>query len=96
MKISSYHNIFTAIRGSFYKIGAKENLHVNVSRYKIMNIINKIAKERSVSILMTSHDLNSALPSSDYIICINNTIYYQGKPDEIMEINEIFGSYAAK
>ncbi|CCE77562.1 hypothetical protein WALBB_60003 [Wolbachia pipientis wAlbB] len=41
MKISSYHNIFTAIRGSFYKIGAKENLHVNVSRYKIINIKNE-------------------------------------------------------
>lgn len=66
------------------------------ARAKFYDIINKIAKERSVSILMTSHDLNSALPSSDYIICINNTIYYQGKPDEIMEINEIFGSYAAK
>lgn len=33
--------IFTAIRGSLYKIGAKENLHVNVSRYKIMNIKNE-------------------------------------------------------
>lgn len=66
------------------------------ARAKFYDIINKIAKERSVSILMTSHDLNSVLPSSDYIICINNTIYYQGKPDEIMEINEIFGSYAAK
>ncbi|MFL3876361.1 metal ABC transporter ATP-binding protein [Wolbachia endosymbiont of Trichogramma kaykai] len=66
------------------------------ARAKFYDIINKIAKERSVSILMTSHDLNSALTSSDYVICINNTIYYQGKPDEIMEINEIFGSYAAK
>ncbi|MCX3065393.1 zinc ABC transporter ATP-binding protein, partial [Wolbachia endosymbiont of Drosophila pseudotakahashii] len=37
--------------------------------------------------------------SSDYIICINNTIYCQGKPDEIMKnrtLNEIFSSYAAK
>jgi len=41
MKVSSYHNIFTAIRGSFYRIGAKENLHVNVSRYKIVDIENE-------------------------------------------------------
>ncbi|NEV49412.1 metal ABC transporter ATP-binding protein [Wolbachia pipientis] len=69
------------------------------ARAKFYDIINKIAKKRLVSILMTSHDLNSALPSSDYVICINNTIYCQGKPDEIMKnktLNEIFSSYAAK
>ncbi|GFR17191.1 probable protein kinase UbiB [Trichonephila clavata] len=36
------------------------------ARAKFYDIINKIAKKRLVSILMTSHDLNSALPSSDY------------------------------
>jgi zinc transport system ATP-binding protein len=69
------------------------------ARAKFYDIINKIAKKRLVSILMTSHDLNSALPYSDYIICINNTIYCQGKPDEIMKnksLNEIFSSYTAK
>ncbi|WP_341808226.1 metal ABC transporter ATP-binding protein [Wolbachia endosymbiont (group E) of Neria commutata] len=69
------------------------------ARAKFYDIINKIAKKRLVSILMTSHDLNSALPCSDYIICINNTIYCQGKPSEIMEnksLNEIFSSYSVK
>lgn len=66
------------------------------ARAKFYDIINKIAKERSVSILMTSHDLNSVIPCSDHIICINNTIYYQGKSGEFMELNEIFNSYVAK
>lgn len=66
------------------------------ARAKFYDIINKIAKERLVSILMTSHDLNSVIPCSDHIICINNTIYYQGKSGEIMELNEIFNSYIAK
>lgn len=69
------------------------------ARAKFYDIINKIAKKRLVSILMTSHDLNSALLCSDYIICINNTIYCQGKPSEIMEnknLNEIFSSYSVK
>ncbi|MCM1000919.1 MAG: metal ABC transporter ATP-binding protein [Wolbachia endosymbiont of Melophagus ovinus] len=69
------------------------------ARAKFYDIISKIAKKRPVSILMTSHDLNSIVPCSDYIICINNTIYCQGKPGEIMKnktLSEIFGSYAAK
>ncbi|MDR2548231.1 MAG: metal ABC transporter ATP-binding protein [Rickettsiales bacterium] len=69
------------------------------ARAKFYDIISKIAKKRLVSILMTSHDLSSIVPCSDYIICINNTIYCQGKPGEIMKnktLSEIFGSYAAK
>ncbi|APR97943.1 metal ABC transporter ATP-binding protein [Wolbachia endosymbiont of Folsomia candida] len=69
------------------------------ARAKFYDIINKIAKKRLVSILMTSHDLNSVVPCSDYIICINNTIYCQGKPGEIMKnktLNDIFSSYRAK
>ncbi|MDR2831782.1 MAG: metal ABC transporter ATP-binding protein [Rickettsiales bacterium] len=69
------------------------------ARAKFYDIISKIAKKRLVSILMTSHDLNSVVPCSDYIICVNNTIYCQGKPDEIMEnktLSEIFSSYVTK
>lgn len=69
------------------------------ARAKFYDIIGKIAKRRLISILMTSHDLGSIVPCSDYIICINHTIYCQGKPDEIMEnrtLSEIFSSYAAK
>jgi len=69
------------------------------ARAKFYDIISKIAKKRLVSILMTSHDLSSIVPCSDYIICINNTIYCQGKPGEIMKnktLSEIFCSYAAK
>lgn len=69
------------------------------ARAKFYDIISKIAKKRLVSILMTSHDLSSIVPCSDYIICINNTIYCQGKPGEIMKnktLSEIFGSYTAK
>lgn len=66
------------------------------ARAKFYDIIGKIAKSRSISILMTSHDLNSVVPCSDYIICINNTIYCQGKPSEIIgnkTLSEIFSSY---
>ncbi|WCR59118.1 MAG: Zinc import ATP-binding protein ZnuC [Wolbachia endosymbiont of Ctenocephalides felis wCfeF] len=69
------------------------------ARAKFYDIISKIAKKRLVSILMTSHDLSSIVPCSDYIICINNTIYCQGKPGEIMKnktLSEIFGSYTTK
>ncbi|NSM56511.1 metal ABC transporter ATP-binding protein [Wolbachia endosymbiont of Atemnus politus] len=69
------------------------------ARAKFYDIIGKIAKERLISILMTSHDLSSIAPCSDYIICINHTIYCQGKPDEIMKsktLREIFSSYIAK
>ncbi|NUY39696.1 ATP-binding cassette domain-containing protein [Wolbachia endosymbiont of Litomosoides brasiliensis] len=69
------------------------------ARAKFYDIIGKIAKNRLISILMTSHDLSSIVPCSDYIICINRTIYCQGKPNEIMEdktLSEIFSSYIAK
>lgn len=69
------------------------------ARAKFYDIISKIAKNRLISILMTSHDLNSVVPCSDYIICINNTIYCQGKPSEIIEnktLSEIFSSYRVK
>ncbi len=69
------------------------------ARAKFYDIIGKIAKKRLISILMTSHDLSSIVPCSDYIVCINHTIYCQGKPDEIMEdktLSEIFSSYIAK
>ncbi|MDD9331230.1 MAG: metal ABC transporter ATP-binding protein [Wolbachia sp.] len=69
------------------------------ARAKFYDIINKIVKKRLVSIFMTSHDLQSVVPCSDYIICINNSIYCQGKPDEIVEnktISEIFSSYTTK
>ncbi|QKX01664.1 ATP-binding cassette domain-containing protein [Wolbachia endosymbiont of Cruorifilaria tuberocauda] len=69
------------------------------ARAKFYDIIDKIAKKRSISILMTSHDLGSIVPCSDYIVCINHIIYYQGKPGEIMKnktLSEIFSSYIAK
>jgi zinc transport system ATP-binding protein len=69
------------------------------ARANFYDIIGKIAKKRLVSILMTSHDLSSIVPCSDYIICINNTIYCQGKPGEIMKnktLSEIFDSYVVK
>ncbi|QKX02239.1 metal ABC transporter ATP-binding protein [Wolbachia endosymbiont of Dirofilaria (Dirofilaria) immitis] len=69
------------------------------ARAKFYDIINKIAKKRSISILMTSHDLSSIVPCSDYIICINHIIYYQGKPNEITKnktLSEIFSSYIAR
>ncbi|QIT36075.1 metal ABC transporter ATP-binding protein [Wolbachia endosymbiont of Brugia pahangi] len=69
------------------------------ARAKFYDIIGEIAKKRLISILMTSHDLSSIVPCSDYIICINHTIYCQGKPGKIMEdrtLSEIFSSYIAK
>ncbi|OEY86994.1 zinc ABC transporter ATP-binding protein [Wolbachia pipientis] len=69
------------------------------ARAKFYDIINEITKKKSVSILMTSHDINSAIPSSDYIIFINNSIYCQGKPNEVIKnrsLNEIFSSYTMK
>lgn len=69
------------------------------ARAKFYDIISKVAKNRLISILMTSHDLNSVVPCSDYIICINNTIYCQGKPSEIIgnkTLSEIFSSYRVK
>ncbi|MDG7056194.1 MAG: metal ABC transporter ATP-binding protein [Wolbachia endosymbiont of Meromenopon meropis] len=69
------------------------------ARAKFYEIITKIAKKRLISVLMTSHDLNSIVPCSDYIICINNAIYYEGRPGDIMKnktLNEIFASYAEK
>ncbi|MDF0607456.1 metal ABC transporter ATP-binding protein [Wolbachia endosymbiont of Onchocerca gibsoni] len=66
---------------------------------KFYNIIGEIAKKRLISILMTSHDLSSIVPCSDYIIYINHIIYYQGKPEEIMKnktLSEIFGSHITK
>lgn len=69
------------------------------ARAKFYDIIGEIAKKRSISILMTSHDLSSVVPCSDYIICINHAIYCQGKPDEIMKnktLSEIFSSCIAR
>jgi len=69
------------------------------ARAKFYDIINEIAKKKLVSILMTSHDLDSVIPFSDYIVCINNTIYCQGTPDEIIKnkaLNEIFSNYTTR
>ncbi|WP_253300071.1 metal ABC transporter ATP-binding protein [Wolbachia endosymbiont of Chironomus riparius] len=69
------------------------------ARVKFYEIICEIKKKKSVSVFMTSHDLNSVVSFSNYIICINNCIYCQGKPEEIIEdkgITEIFSSYRKK
>ncbi len=69
------------------------------ARVKFYDIINQIRKEKLVSILMTSHDLDSVIPFSDYIVCINHYIYCQGKPSEIIKdnsLNAIFSSYTMK
>ncbi len=69
------------------------------ARTKFYNIIGEIAKKRLISILMTSHDLSSIVPCSDYIIYINHIIYCQGKPEEIMKnktLSEIFNSHITK
>ncbi|UWI83026.1 metal ABC transporter ATP-binding protein [Wolbachia endosymbiont of Howardula sp.] len=66
------------------------------ARAKFYDIISKITKKKFVSILMTSHDLNAVLPYTNYLLCINKTIYYEGKPDVLMHkntLNEIFSSY---
>lgn len=56
------------------------------ARARFYNIISEIVRERFISVLMTSHDLKSVLQISDYVACIKNSCYFQGKPNEITEL----------
>ncbi|WP_339045389.1 metal ABC transporter ATP-binding protein [Candidatus Mesenet endosymbiont of Agriotes lineatus] len=53
------------------------------AKVKFYDLISKLVKKRSISIIMTSHDLRCALRYSDNVMCINCFVYCQGMPNEI-------------
>ncbi len=66
------------------------------ARVKFYDLIAKLAKKRSITIVMTSHDLRFAMSYSDHVICINCSTYCLGTPDEVMKdtnFTTIFRSY---
>ncbi len=46
-------------------------------------LIEKIKKDRKISMLMISHDLHMVMKSTDYVICLNHHVCCQGHPSEI-------------
>lgn len=53
------------------------------AKVKFYDLISKLVKKRSISIIMTSHDLRFALRYSDNVMCINCFVYCQGMPSEV-------------
>lgn len=53
------------------------------------NIIDKIRKDKSKSIVMISHDLYTVMSSSSHVVCLNKHICCSGLP-EIIEINKAY------
>lgn len=53
------------------------------AKVKFYDLISKLVKKRSISIIMTSHDLRFALRYSDNVMCVNCFVYCQGVPSEV-------------
>jgi len=50
----------------------------------IYSLLEKLKKERNLTILLVTHDLSVIYKFSDYVICLNRYPICQGKPREIL------------
>lgn len=71
------------------------SLDVN-NRVEIMNILEKLSIEKSVLVVIVSHDINLISKYADLIIYINNKEIYQGNKDEFMTDENISSVFDTK
>ncbi len=63
----------------------------------IYDLITKVNRERRVTCLIVSHELNVVNRYSGYVLCLNNRICCQGKPAEVLTpetIRDLYGEQA--
>ena len=71
-----------------------QNLDIS-GQLEFYSYINKLHKEKNISILMVSHDLHIVMSSTKKVICLNHHICFQGEPKIIAQnpdFKEIFGN----
>ena len=71
-----------------------QNLDIS-GQLEFYSYINKLHKEKNISILMVSHDLHIVMSSTKKVICLNHHICCQGEPKIIAQnpdFKEIFGN----
>ncbi|HOW12952.1 MAG TPA: metal ABC transporter ATP-binding protein [Candidatus Pacearchaeota archaeon] len=50
----------------------------------IYSLLEKINKERKLTIILITHDLSVVFKFSDYVICLNKNVICQGEPKEVL------------
>lgn len=59
-------------------------------------LINKLAKEKDIAIVLVSHDINIVYQYADTVICLNQKMMCRGRPDVVLtakNIAETFGGH---
>ncbi|MEX0619009.1 MAG: zinc ABC transporter ATP-binding protein ZnuC [Pseudohongiellaceae bacterium] len=66
---------------------------------ELYQLISNISEQQGCGILMISHDLHLVMSSTDEVVCLNQHICCQGKPDQVSNdpaYLDLFGDKAAK
>jgi zinc/manganese transport system ATP-binding protein len=62
----------------------------------IVSLVNKIAKNRKMTVLLVTHDVNMLLPVIDRVLYIANTKSAIGKPSEVITTEKLSALYGSK
>ncbi|MBR0277388.1 MAG: ABC transporter ATP-binding protein [Clostridia bacterium] len=66
-------------------------------KIELLDILNKMAKEKGITIIMSLHEIDLATKISDYIMCVKGeTIEMVGSPEEILKNDTIENLYDIK
>lgn len=53
----------------------------------IFNLLNKIEKERDISIILVTHDMSVVYEFADSVLCLNKKLICQGVPSEVLGLD---------
>jgi len=67
------------------------------ARAEVTNVLNKIKREREVTMIITTHDINPLLEIGDLVMLINKRLIAFGKPEDVLRdevIKSVYGPLA--
>ncbi|UWD49810.1 ABC transporter ATP-binding protein [Clostridioides difficile] len=69
--------------------------HLDIKhRLELMNILKKLSKEKSISVILSLHEIDIALKSCDKVVLVkNNKIIAYGQPEDMVDENMINSLY---
>lgn len=69
--------------------------HLDIKhRLELMNILKKLSKEKSISVILSLHEIDIALKSCDKVVLVkNNKVIAYGQPEDMVDENMINSLY---
>lgn len=65
------------------------------TRHDILHLLHDLNHDRSIAVVITTHDLNGIAPHMHQMVCLNRTVIAAGSPEEMMTPQILEATYGA-